>query len=131
MTYTERRSRKSTEPVLLIVDDEDDILPEYQDFFDLEGFPSLLCARPELAVHMVLENPGLRLVITDLRMARLDGLSLIRQLRTALPAQRRLDFIILTGDASSQIGEDLADIPVLFKPADTDALLEQVKAMLP
>lgn len=118
------------EPCILLVDDEEDILPEYQDFLQLEGLASLICADPEQAVEMVLAKASIKLVVTDLRMAKLDGASLIRMLRSTLPAGRRVDFIILTGDATSTVHKDIGDVPVFIKPADTDGLVAAIRSAL-
>lgn len=117
-------------PWILMVDDEEDILPEYQEFFELTGYKTLVTSDPDQAFTMVLGEARICLVITDLRMAGRDGASLIRDLRTSLPAGRQVEFIILTGDASSRLGQDLADIPVFLKPADTEALLASIRVIL-
>ena len=96
----------------------------------LEGLDCAICTDPQKAVQMVIDLPSIGLVVTDLRMANLDGASLIRHLRSELPANRHVDFIILTGDASSPIGEDIAHVPVFIKPADTDALVASIKGSL-
>lgn len=101
---------QSIAPQILLVDDEEDILPEYQEFLDLQGFPAGICSDPELAFTMVVNQPEIALVITDLRMAVLDGASLIRRLSASLPPERRLEFIILTGDATSQLAQDIAHV---------------------
>jgi DNA-binding response OmpR family regulator len=115
-------------PTILLVDDERDILPEYQEFFELSGFETLTCADPVDAFNVVMATSEIRVVITDLRMAGLDGSSLIRDLRAALPPQRRVDFMILTGDASVQPTGEIDDVPVFLKPADTDALVAAIRA---
>lgn len=115
---------------ILLVDDEQEILPEYQEFFELAGFHTMTCADPVQAMAMVLETPEIAVVITDLRMAHLDGISMIKDLRAALPADRHVDFMILTGDASSKLCDDLADIPIFLKPADTDALVAAIRAAM-
>lgn len=128
VAVAETRVKPATQ--ILLVDDEEDILPEYQDFLELEGLASAICAEPQKAVEMVLTQPNLRVVVTDLRMAQLDGASLIRALRSALPAARHVDFIILTGDAALQTSDDIADVPVFIKPADTDALVAAIRSAL-
>jgi hypothetical protein len=55
---------------------------------------------------------------------------MIRDLRAALPADRHVDFIILTGDASTQLMAEISDVPVFLKPADTDALVAAIRAAL-
>ncbi len=100
----------SSLPSILLVDDEPEILPEYQEFLELKGYDAAISSDPEEAYQMVLAQPEIALVVTDLKMARLDGVGLIRKLRATLPPERHLEFIILTGDATSQISEDIAGI---------------------
>lgn len=130
MNCTAEPARESAGPPILLVDDEEEILPEYQDFLELEGFSSAICSDPLQAFEMVMDRPNIDLVITDLRMAKLDGASLIKRLRDALPPERHVDYIILTGDALSQVSDDIAHIPVFIKPADTDALIASIKSAL-
>lgn len=113
----------------ILVDDEEDVLPEYQEMLELAGFDVLVSADPEWAFHTVCEQPQIRLVITDLRMARLDGAGLIRKLREALP-ERDLRFIVITGDAT--VEHDPAEIggPVLLKPVDRTQLIDAVAKAL-
>jgi DNA-binding NtrC family response regulator len=59
----------------LLIDDEYEILPEYQEFFEFAGFRTLTCADPVQAMAMILEMPDIAVVITDLRMAHLDGIN--------------------------------------------------------
>ena len=121
---------KASSPIILLVDDEQEILPEYQEFFEFAGFNTLTCADPVEAFDLVLHIPEIAVVITDLRMAQLDGASMIRDLRAGIPAERRIDFIVLTGDASTQLMADISDVPVFLKPADTDALIAAIRASL-
>ena len=118
------------EPLILLIDDEQDVLPEYQEFLEFAGFKAFTSADPVEAYERVLNTPEIGLVITDLRMAQIDGASMIRNLRAALPAERHVAFIILTGDASTQPGSDIADVPVFLKPADTDALIAAIRVAL-
>ena len=113
----------------LLVDDEEDILPEYQEMLELEGFGSIISSNPEEAFKTVCGNPEIRLVVTDLRMARLDGARLIRQLRDPLP-ERQLKLIVITGDATTVQDPSLVGGPVLLKPVDRKLLIEAVSRAL-
>lgn len=115
---------------VMLVDDEHDILPEYQEFFEGLGFSTLTCSDAVQALALILERADIAVVITDLRMANLDGVSLIRQARAAIPADRSVAFMILTGDASTQLDADMADIPIFLKPAETDQLVSAIEAVL-
>lgn len=115
---------------ILLVDDETDILPEYQEFLELAGFTALTESDSEQAVRTVTERADIGVVVTDLRMAKLDGASLIRTLQTSLPAERRIQFIVLTGDATSLARSNECDAPVLLKPVDFDALINALDSAL-
>jgi CheY-like chemotaxis protein len=127
--YFIMKSTKTPANWILLIDDEEDILPEYQEFLAACGHEALISSDSDKAFRIVLAEPRIGIVVTDLRMAGRDGASLIRDLRLSLPEDRRLQFIILTGDASSQTGGDMADIPVFLKPLDTVALCECIERM--
>lgn len=120
----------SCAPSILLVDDEEDILPEYQEFLEFEGFPALICADPRQAFRTVVDQREIALVVTDLRMASLDGATLIRKLRETLPEDRRIAFIILTGDASAQRDAQTLGVPILTKPVDPAAFVAAIKTAL-
>lgn len=116
-------------PSAILVDDEEDILPEYQEMLELEGFDALVSSDPEQAFHLVCATPGIKLVITDLRMARLDGAGLISKLRDALP-ERNLRFIVITGDATVEHDPVRIGGSVLLKPVDRRQLIQAVSDAL-
>lgn len=113
----------------ILVDDEEDVLPEYQELLELEGFVTLVSSNPEEAFATICARPDIELVITDLQMAGMDGASLIRRLREALP-ERRLRFIVITGDATADHDPALLGGPVLLKPVDCGSLIAAVEAAL-
>lgn len=118
------------QPSILLIDDERDILDEYQEFLELSGYMSLTCSDPMEAIKMVLDRPDIRLVITDQKMAKLDGLGLIKQLRNLVLPQRDLKFVILTGELEPRLHEVCEDVRIVIKPADTDILLDAIRSAL-
>lgn len=112
--------------MVLFIDDEISILPEYQEFLELHGFASIIESNPHNAVETVLDRPDIRLVITDLRMSGLNGVELIKTLRQRLPANRHIAFLILTGDREVCLDHEQIPAPILHKPIDPDALLYAV-----
>lgn len=117
-------------PVILIVDDDIDILPEYQELLEIEGIATLTSADPLEAVSLAIARSELQLIITDLRMEKLDGLSLIEQIRNRLEPERKLGFIILTGDANYVTHQPLPGVPVLLKPVPLAPLVAAIRTLL-
>ena len=120
----------SAPPVLIFVDDEAEILSEYSEFLAAFDITALTEQSPNRAARTVADSPTIRLVVTDLRMAERDGLSLIEQIRASLPAGRDMAFILLTGDAElCDLDPDLSVI-LLRKPVEPLALLAAVQGAL-
>lgn len=113
----------------ILVDDEEDILPEYQEMLELAGFDAAISSDPEDAFQIVCSNPDIELVVTDLRMARLDGASLISKLRSELP-NRKLRFVVITGDATIAHVPAAVGGPVLLKPVQGKLLIQAVSQAL-
>ena len=72
---------------ILVVDDE----IEYQRAFSLilsrQGFHVLTCSDGQTALKMLAENE-IDLVMTDLKMPGMDGLTLIQKVKEAYPSRR-------------------------------------------
>lgn len=116
--------------VVLFVDDETEALEEFAELFELLGFEVRTCASPFDAQAMILQDNRIRVVVTDFRMAGLDGGALVRSLREQLPQDHSVGFIILTGLGAGIHLDGLQDVPVLAKPFDLDLLLAHVRAGL-
>ena len=111
---------------ILLVDDEVEIIPEYQDLLEMEGFVTLATSEPAHAITLVQQRQDIAVVVTDLKMAGLNGADMIRTMRQVTTGSRRLSFIILTGDASSSPDLTALDVPILLKPVDLPALIEAI-----
>jgi two-component system, chemotaxis family, chemotaxis protein CheY len=94
--------------------------------------------------HLVVEAPGARealaaldegpvdLVITDVNMPEIDGLTLVRTLRTR-PRERFTPVLVLTtegGEAMKQQGREAGATGWLVKPFDSDQLRQTVRRVL-
>lgn len=121
-----------TEPAseVLIIDDEIAALEEYVELFELLGLQVATESSPIAACERVLADAAIRVVITDLRMARLDGRTLIQSLRKSLRPERKVHFIMLTGMIDLVPDQRLEDVPVLAKPVDFDLLLRMIRERL-
>ncbi|MNN23532.1 Nitrogen regulation protein NR(I) [compost metagenome] len=113
---------------VLVVDDDKDARELLSEILALEGIPCITAASGEVALKMLEEKPSIGLVITDLRMGRVDGLELIRQVRESVRAA--LPVIIVSGDADVKdaiAAMHLSVVDFLLKPIDADKLLALVK----
>ena len=112
---------------ILIVDDlETDRLCEAQIIED-SGHTPFFASDGEAAMTMYKEN-DIDLVITDLRMPKVDGISLIRGLLADDPAAR----IIAVSSLAQHLdkAEEAGAIKGLVKPVDPEDLMETVQEIL-
>ncbi|MFG1296504.1 MULTISPECIES: response regulator [Xanthobacter] len=86
---------------LLVVDDEPDFLEELAESLALRGLPTVCVRRAADAVEAVGANRDISIVITDIRMPDMDGVSLIEALKIAFP-DRHMKFVVMTGHASEE-----------------------------
>ena len=78
---------------LLIVDDDDDILEVLSVYFLKQGYDVILAHDGDEAVQL-LKYKAIDLVITDIRMPKMNGLSLLKHIRTK---SNSLPVILMTG----------------------------------
>lgn len=123
-------SDRSNAPTILLVDDEAEILPEYQELLELEGFSAITTCDPCEVCTLVELYPSIALIVTDLKMAGLDGAHLIDLLRRTIGTSRQLSFIVMTGDASCDATQRLQGVPVLLKPIDLDQFMTAIRTAL-
>ena len=116
---------------VLIVDDEPEILDALAAIFRREGC-IVLTAKDGRSGMNVLNGNKVDLVITDLRMPRYDGKSLLDAL-ASMPAERRPAAIVLTGDTlNRRLLETSLDPPptVLEKPVDPTVIRAIARQLL-
>jgi FixJ family two-component response regulator len=119
-------------PLLYFVDDEVDLLEIYEDrfsrYFDIKCFSSPRRLIEEIRTNAC-RHPDV--IVTDLRMAELDGLEMLRELRNIglqSPA------ILLSGNLDQEAAELAAGAGVsriLDKPVKETDLRDSIKGLLP
>jgi len=111
---------------VLVVDDEMDVLKALTQTLEIEGINTLTATNGQEALALV--QPGWAgIVLTDINMPVMDGMELIRQLRTIDPD---LPVIMLTGHGDVSIAVEAmrnGAYDFLEKPFATDVLLETVQ----
>ena len=117
--------------LILVVDDEKPVRMTLATMLKVHGYKVLQAASATDALEIVrCGEAKVDLLITDMRMPEIDGLSLIGTLRPLLPGLR---IIASTGRPDPNLDEKLIELGVaalLVKPFGRIALLEAVHAAL-
>jgi DNA-binding response OmpR family regulator len=115
---------------ILVVDDDDVLRGLYEAVLNSAGFETQ-SAVDGVAALVLLATGGFDLVLTDCKMPRLDGLGLVRALRTAgyrLPVMMVSGSISAPGDLPADVRGEIA--VALPKPVKAGQLLAGVAAAL-
>jgi two-component system response regulator (stage 0 sporulation protein F) len=114
---------------ILIVDDEERLRKALARSFSEEDYRTLSAATGEGAIDL-LKNRKVDLVITDLVMPGMDGMTLVRNIRDAAP---EIKMIIITAYGSAESMQEAKELGVahyLAKPFDLSDLKSKVKELL-
>ncbi|HCY85701.1 MAG TPA: response regulator [Desulfobacteraceae bacterium] len=96
MTASDTTARGDTLPCVLIVDDEPDIAASLSMLMTDEGYEAMTAANGREALDLYVRH-DVDVVITDIRMPVVDGLSLLREIKRVDPYAA---IIVMTGFAS-------------------------------
>lgn len=124
------RERSGESPVLLIVDDEENVLRSIRRLFHGDGY-AILTAQDGFTALEVLDHQEVDVVICDMRMPGMDGIELLATMRQRYPSIVR---IMLTGYVSVDVMEEAVNEGGVYKffpkPWDDAALRSAVKDAL-
>ncbi|WP_431862098.1 response regulator [Azospirillum sp.] len=115
---------------VLVVDDEPLAVAALRDMLEWRGLRVTTAENGEAALRAFAESPA-DLLLTDLKMPRMDGATLIRRLRETHPC---LPVIVMTGQppaggAATLDGTAHGATLLLLKPISPQALLKDIEAM--
>lgn len=117
------------QPLLLIVDDDDDLRHSLSDLLRSQGFRVALAhGADDAAVH--LRDREFRVVLVDLKLAQGSGCEVLEFMRCHAPRSKRL---LITGH-SDALSEDLLNsvdgtANVCLKPFDVPVLLRRIQEL--
>lgn len=109
------------------MDDDGDLTKTLRLALEIKGFQVALASDGELAVEF-LEQERPDLILTDIKMPRMDGLALLRVVKQP-PEWRDIPFVFMTGTAGQQeaaMAESMGADEYIVKPF---ALKDLVKAI--
>ncbi|WP_296583457.1 response regulator [Xanthobacter sp.] len=84
---------------VLIVDDEPEYLDELVEALSFRGLSTYSVGRGAEALDLLAREPGIRVVLTDMRMPDMDGVALVEAVHGRFPG-RDLRFLMMTGHAA-------------------------------
>jgi len=112
---------------ILAVEDEFFVRSLIVETLQGEGHTVLDAPDGEAALAMVREAPDIELIVTDVRMPKLDGFALALSARALRPG---LPVLFMTGYSGASPPEALATAPMLHKPFAPEELVATVGTIL-
>jgi len=116
----------NTEPVVLIVDDEETIRKLLKARFERDGFRVVTASSAEEARTVVDSTPDLGVIVTDIRMPGKDGLTLTAEVKAT---HKHLKIIVMTGHGEKSTAIQALRIGAsdyLEKPFDIEEMTHAV-----
>ncbi|NJC33324.1 two-component system response regulator ChvI [Sphingomonas jejuensis] len=113
---------------IALVDDDRNILTSLSLVLQAEGFTTRLYADGEAALKALLDNPP-DLVVSDIKMPRMDGLELLRRLREKSP----VPMIFLTSkddELDEALGLAMGADDYIAKPFSQRLVIARIRAIL-
>ncbi len=123
----------TSNPSVLVVDDEEELVELYSKFLEVSGFNCMYFTDPNMAIDNFAKNfNSYSLVITDLRMPGLDGLELTRRLRIY---NKTVKILLITGflveeNLDQDLVKEVGVSAVLEKPIHFKDLKPMIKQIL-
>ena len=114
---------------VLVVDDEFDVVHELALYLERHGFSCAIAACAEQALVAMRDDPNIAIVVTDVCMGGLDGLTMLKNIRRQVGDERELECIVLTGAPSVDRATEalrLGAVDFLPKPVRPKQLLAAV-----
>jgi DNA-binding NtrC family response regulator len=118
-----RSSEKVSSESVLIVEDEIDTVLELSDWLEGKKIDFVATSEPQDALVLALQNESIRVVVVDAYMSRMSGYTLISAIKSLLPSERLVKFVLITGHPTSSDyarAKKLGVTEFLEKPLDLD-----------
>lgn len=104
-----------------------------RDMLDVAGASMIEAESAEDGLQLIDRNDDLDMLLVDLRMPGMDGMTAIRHIRARNDAKARLPIIVVTADTALDLRERCLEAgadDVIFKPVAMDALFEAMGRLL-
>ena len=119
-------------PHVLIIDDESETVEEIASYLEYRGYTCQTASDGLEGLERVKCNREIGIVITDVRMPRLDGIGFLAGLAEVIPDDRPIEVLVMSGFREESIiaGVERA-VPAQFvgKPIDLKELLSFIESI--
>ncbi len=115
---------------ILVVEDEAEIRAEVVECLADEGFEYLEAANSEEGLDLIRRDPGIAVVLADVKMPGRSGLEMIGAAKAEIGPDRELEFVIMTGHGGSREAIDALKLGVLdflVKPIDVEHVAHVIR----
>ncbi len=119
-------------PKILLADDEEELRGLMVEYLEAAGLRVVMAINGEDAVQKVLANPDIKVIVTDLKMPKLNGLQFINTLRR-LQVASEARIVVMTAFSQPNLiaeGKRLAVDTWLVKPIKPSIMIETIKKHL-
>jgi len=118
---------------ILLIDDDKIVLRTIEKLLKIEGYELTIAENGQEAIEFV-QKSFYDLVITDIRMPRLDGVETIQKIKKLQEVgDRKSNFMVITGYSDPGVSQQAKKMGIkhfLMKPFDKDLFLDAVKDSL-
>jgi DNA-binding NtrC family response regulator len=115
------------QPTVLVVDDDENIIAAFQDFFRREHYTMISASSSAEALQKI-KGRTIDLLVTDIRLQYQSGVSLFLQLKAMYPD---LSVIVITGYPDAIKEQEVVALGakcLLLKPLDLNRLREAINS---
>lgn len=112
---------------ILAVEDEALVRLLVVESLEAAGYEVLEAVDGEAALSILNNTPGIALIVSDVRMPKVDGYALALAARKMWP---EIGFLLMTGYSEATRPAELASVKIMNKPFDPDRLVEAVATMI-
>ncbi len=110
---------------IAVVDDEKMLLNVFSSLMKQYNYHADFFSNPQKALEMIIDDPArYKLVITDIRMPQMDGITFAKRIRAIIP---KLPIMFMTGEVSDESREQalaLGNVAFLEKPFPLEETLK-------
>lgn len=117
---------------ILIVDDSETVRTQLRRDLEAKGYQVVEGDDGVNGLEALSQNPDVKLVISDLKMPRLDGLAMVKKIHE-IPEHKALPVLMMTTESSAELkaqGKEAGVLAWMVKPYVADKLMAAVAKIL-